>query len=156
MIFKFDYSPNGDTIISTSEDNSLRLWDVATGQCVAVIQDMPCRLVCLNWRTTNNPSQLLAGYDDGSIRMWEVVNEGGHRKLRLRWRSTEGKLNTKGAFIQGARGLSRLNKELLKQLKAVGEPVYRVHEGEKEVQMGTQEEDLLSGTKETGEVMESP
>ena len=53
--------------------------------------------------------------------------------MRLCWSVTNGLLTVTDASIQDVRGLSRLNKELLKQRGAVGEPQDLLHETSKKI-----------------------
>ncbi|KAG0201236.1 hypothetical protein BGX31_003857, partial [Mortierella sp. GBA43] len=54
--------------------------------------------------------------------VWKIVDEGDRCHLSALWISATGALDVTGATIQDARGLSLLNKQLLKQRGAKGEP----------------------------------
>jgi hypothetical protein len=73
----------------------------------------------------------ITGSRDGSVRVWDVIEEGGQRRVQMRWRSTNGQLGVEGASIQSVRGLSDLNKKLLKQRGAKGDPNLRLREASK-------------------------
>jgi hypothetical protein len=57
--------------------------------------------------------------------MWKVIIDGDQCRALVHRRTT-GELDLEGATIQGAQGLTTLNKRLLKQRKAVGEPEDRM------------------------------
>jgi hypothetical protein len=65
--------------------------------------------------------------------MWQVIEDGDLCHVRLRWSTSSGKLTLGGACIQDVRGLNNLNKQLLEQRGAVGEPVHQLREASKKV-----------------------
>ena len=38
FVFSVAYSPDGRQLLSGSQDETVRMWDVATGQCTATLQ----------------------------------------------------------------------------------------------------------------------
>jgi hypothetical protein len=62
---------------------------------------------------------------------WEITNEDDCYRVRLLWSATKGALIMAGASIQDVRGLSSLNKQLLKQRGAIGEPEHLLREKSK-------------------------
>jgi len=77
----------------------------------------------------------IAGCDDGSVYMWQVVDDGNECRIRMQWnwRCVSGELKVKDALVQDVRGLSRLNIQLLEQRGAAGEPSVRLRETSKKV-----------------------
>ncbi|CAD8117774.1 unnamed protein product [Paramecium primaurelia] len=67
------FSPDGNTLASSSRDNSIRLWDVKTGQQQAIIESHSNQV----WSVCFSPDgNILAfGSGDKSIRLWDVKNE---------------------------------------------------------------------------------
>ncbi|KAG0210537.1 hypothetical protein BGX31_001884 [Mortierella sp. GBA43] len=66
--------------------------------------------------------------DDGSTIVWKTENEESNPQLIIKWIIASGALVVAGSTIQGARGLSQLNKQFLKQHGTQGEPVYQLQE----------------------------
>jgi len=138
-IITIAYSPRGNLITSWSDYGEARLWDVTTGDCVwnlkhdgltqSASSHMPHPFV---WMCSDVDS-FMAGDGGGSVRRWDVVKEGGQHRVRMRWRSTNGQLSLEGACVQDVQGLNDLNKRLLKQRGATGEPSLRLREASKKV-----------------------
>ena len=129
------YSSKGDYIVSGGEDKTVRLWDVTSGQCRAVVEGINSSALSIEWSTTPDDC-FVAGYRDGNVRMWQVVENGDACRVRLRWRTVNGELVLTDTLIQDAHGLSQLNKQLLKQRGAEGEPFDQLREASKKaVQM---------------------
>jgi WD40 repeat protein len=132
-IHKMAYSPQGDMIISGGEDKTARLWDVASGQCLAVIQELDCHVRAVQWVKTSDANYVVTGYDEGTMIVWKLVVDGGQYRPRLYWKSIKGDLDANGTILQDAQGLSRSNKELLRQRKAIGEPGNRFRDAAKKL-----------------------
>ncbi|KAF9349625.1 hypothetical protein BGX34_001685 [Mortierella sp. NVP85] len=129
----FAYSPKGDRIISSSEDKTFRLWDLSSGQCRAVVRELKSPVERIAWSTTSDATCFVTGCTDGSVCMWQVAEEGDTCRIRWRWRSISGELNLTDMTIQDVRGLSQVNKQLLKQRGALGEPFDHLREAGQKV-----------------------
>jgi hypothetical protein len=70
---------------------------------------------------------------DGSVLKWEVVKEEEKCRVDLRWGATHGALVVTGASMHSARGLSKPNKQLMRQRGAIGEPESALYEAGKKV-----------------------
>ncbi|KAI1296169.1 hypothetical protein EDD11_007532 [Mortierella claussenii] len=116
------YSPSGQQIASGSYDNMVRLWDVKSGQCVAVVEDNHGIIYSIAWNPTSYGTYFAAGCSDWSVRMWQVAEKGDDYQVHLCWSTAHGGLALSGASIQNVQGLSSINKQLLEQRGAVGEP----------------------------------
>ncbi|KAK3823023.1 MAG: WD40-repeat-containing domain protein [Benniella sp.] len=148
------YSSRGDYIVSGSEDMTVRLWDVTSGQCQTVVESINSSIQSIAWSTTSDVECFIIGCYDGSVRMWQVVEDDDACRVRLRWRSVNGSLDSKDTLIQGVHGLSQVNKQLLMQRGAKGEPFDRLHEASKKV---TQMVSVVSALNQpsTGAALES-
>ncbi|KAG0243670.1 hypothetical protein BGX31_010371 [Mortierella sp. GBA43] len=125
---RISFSPKGDLLASSCHDKSVRLWDVATGQCVAVIQDFRGCVFSITWINHDDIPHLAFGCEDGSVKMWRVLNQEGRYQVSLYWSSSpiSDALDVTDTNIQAVQGLSERNKQLLKQRGAVGLPAYRM------------------------------
>jgi len=125
------YSSNGHQVVSGSADMTTRLWNVTSGQCRAVVKGINSTIQSIAWSTISDANCFVAGYADGNVRMWQVVENGDACHVRQRWRTVNGELVLTDTLIQDVHGLSRLNKQLLKQRGAKGEPSDRLRETSK-------------------------
>jgi len=145
------FSLKGDLLASGSSDKTVRIWDVQTGKCVSVIQGFLDSIWVLAWTpipqtfchaTRGNhreletegkcpvtrETRLVTGCRDGSVRVWQLIEEHGEWRVLLYWSSPNSALIVSDVVIQGVKGLSPLNMNLLKQRGARGEPVNRLRE----------------------------
>jgi len=129
IVKTIQFLQEGDLILSQSDKGEARLWNVETGDDLWThdtsmpVNDQP---------TTSDVAWIgidsfVTGGRDGSVRMWDV-KEDGQSRVRMRWRSTTGQLTAEDACIQDVDGLSHANRRLLKQRGAVGEPNNRLRE----------------------------
>ncbi|KAF9536788.1 hypothetical protein EC957_009724 [Mortierella hygrophila] len=129
------YSPvsaNGDQwIASGSLDRTVRLWRHKPSDepnywtCVSVVKDLAvsCRRIAWNPNPTPGaaPLEFVTGYQDGSVRVWRVVEEKDGKIFRvcLVWNSSVVQLVAVDLTTKGAIGLSNMNRHLLVQRGAV-------------------------------------
>ncbi|KAK3823347.1 MAG: hypothetical protein J3Q66DRAFT_437724 [Benniella sp.] len=125
------FSYRGDLLASGSWDKTVRLWDVVSGECRSVIRNMPSVINSVAWSTTFDASFLVTGSGDGSVLKWKVVREGASCIVYFDWSVTNGTLAVTGACIEGVRGLTGVNKQLLRQRGAIGEPLNLFHDSSK-------------------------
>ncbi|KAK3823221.1 MAG: WD40-repeat-containing domain protein [Benniella sp.] len=122
IVLSVVYSREGDLLASGSRDKTVRLWDVASGECRATIQDLPGLIWSIAWGPLSDATFFVAASGDGSVLKWEVMNNERGIRVRLLWNATNGRLAVTGAVMRDVRGLSSLNRQLLKQRGAIGEP----------------------------------
>ena len=132
-ITKIVYSPQGDLIVSASNDKSVRLWDVASGQCRSKIQGFQDNFSDIAWVEAFSVNYLTTGCSDGMVGMWKVENHEDRCDVSLHWTIMRGALHVVDTTIQNVRGLSQLNKQLLLQRGAVGEPIQLLRDAGKKL-----------------------
>ena len=68
QVFSAMFSPDGTTLVSTSEDHTVRLWDVATSQLKATLEATCCSVAFSPDGTT-----LASASEDHTVRLWDVA-----------------------------------------------------------------------------------
>jgi len=138
FIYAIAYSPRGNLIVSCNDAGEAKLWDVETGKCYWTFNhdgSTPSRgshlTHLLMWMPSPDIETFITGDSGGSVRVWDVIKEGDQYRVNMRWRSANGQLTVKDACVQGVRGLSDLDKRLLKQRGATGEPSVRLRDASK-------------------------
>jgi len=126
------YSPNGNLIASWINGGEGRLWDVETGDCCWLLgydnlSASNHHLVSRNfvWMSPDADS-FATGEFDGCVRVWDVDGEGDQFRVRMRWTSPNGQLGVEDACVQDVKGLSQLDKQLLRQRGATDWPNFRL------------------------------
>ena len=63
-------SPDGTRAVSGSDDNTVRVWDLVSGQCLATLEGHSARV----WSVAVNPdgTRAVSGSYDNTARIWEV------------------------------------------------------------------------------------
>jgi WD40 repeat protein len=126
------YSSRGDLIVSAS-NTSVRVWDVTSGQCRAVIQGFQRGVWDISWIEAPGVNYVATVCSDGAVGMWKMEIGEDHCHASLHWTVAKGELNVLNATIQDAKGLSELNNQLLVQRGAVGEPAHQLREASKKL-----------------------
>jgi WD40 repeat protein len=64
------FSPDGNSILSASDDNTLRLWDAHSGESLAVLQGHTDRVLACAFSPDGN--SILSASDDNTLRLWDA------------------------------------------------------------------------------------
>ncbi|KAG0217474.1 hypothetical protein BGX31_000239 [Mortierella sp. GBA43] len=134
------YSPKGDMVASGGEDKAIRIWDVLRGECLAEVRNFQGSIRGIAWSAGLDGTFLFTGCKDGSVHKWKVTEEDGKDEeeqdrysLQLCWTATSGALMMTGASVRGVHGLTPLDRQLLRQRGATGEPENLFREAGKRV-----------------------
>ena len=85
IIFDFEninsiaYSPDGQHIASSSDDNMIKVWEVATGKQLRCLEGHTAQVWSVAYRPDGQ--QLASGSSDKTVRVWEMAT--GKQLLRL-------------------------------------------------------------------------
>jgi small GTP-binding protein len=71
-INRIAWSPDGRLLASPSADKTIRIWDVACGECVAVLEGHTEYVSSVAW--SPNGQRLASGSHDKTIRIWSTQN----------------------------------------------------------------------------------
>ena len=63
-------SPREDLVISASQDNTLRIWDIKNGECLAILKGHKKPVSCID--ISPNQRFMVSGSQDNSVRLWEL------------------------------------------------------------------------------------
>jgi hypothetical protein len=116
------YSSQGDLLVTRGADNSLRLWDIASGQCLSEGRMFNDSIACVTCFELSGRLYVAAGSIEGPTGVWTVEREEDSCQLKMLWITTNGELAVRGSNFQGTNGLNKLNTRLLMQRGAIGEP----------------------------------
>jgi WD40 repeat protein len=78
-VYGIAFSPNGQHLITGSEDQTVRLWDVATGECLQVLSGHDRFVLTVAYLTGKklgkklSPNLIASGSDDQTIRLWNAL-----------------------------------------------------------------------------------
>jgi WD40 repeat protein len=104
------FSPNAKSLVSSSYDETIKIWDIRTGECLKTLQGHTDRIRAVT--ISPDGTTIASGSFDGTIKLWDVKTGECLKTLR-------DKLPYEGMNITGVTGLTEAEKATLKALGAV-------------------------------------
>ncbi|KAF9900430.1 hypothetical protein EC991_007346 [Linnemannia zychae] len=141
LVISVAYSPCGKWILSGSYDKMVRVWRFSTGEigswsCATVVRGCSQRILSLAWNPAAVILEFVTGCEDGSVRVWRIVNhddsDGGEVFAQMLWGNDIGLLCTTDLTFKGAIGLSPINQKLLVQRNAIDDSLVSERKGDGE------------------------
>nr|WP_317110658.1 hypothetical protein [Chroococcidiopsis sp. SAG 2025] len=108
------FSPDSQTLASSSQDCTLKLWDVSTGECLKTLPGHTAWVWSVAWSRDNQT--LASGSEDETIRLWDVKT--GECVKTLRSEKLYERMN-----ITEVTGLTQVTVTTLKALGAVNKNI---------------------------------
>jgi WD40 repeat protein len=71
-VFSVVYSPDGTKIASGSGDNTVKIWNAQTGQCVSTLSGHTGSVLSVCFDHTGKKLASGGGYGDNSVRLWST------------------------------------------------------------------------------------
>ncbi len=106
----------GNLLASGSTDNTVRLWDIESGQCLIVISDFTRTITSVAWYQDTAGIYLAIGSQDSAVRFWRVKKEENEITAILLWSSHQATLVVSDVSYSQIVGLDSPNSGLLKYL----------------------------------------
>ncbi len=69
-VWAVSFSPDGSTLASGNDNNTIKLWDVLTGECLKLLQGHTDRVWSVAW--SRDGKTLASGSDDQTVRFWNI------------------------------------------------------------------------------------
>ncbi len=70
-VYMAAYSPDGSRIASASEDRTIKIWDVSSGECIKTLTGHTSDVFSVNWNSAG--TKLVSASWDHTARIWDVA-----------------------------------------------------------------------------------
>ena len=108
--------PDGRRVVSGSTDKTLKVWDVATGECVATLEGHSNSIYCV--AIFSDGRRIISGSGDGNLKLWGVapvsVDLSKPAKLRGKLNGHSGNVYCVAISPDGRRNVSGSHDKTLK------------------------------------------
>jgi len=84
-IFTLNFSPNGRLLVSTSNDNTVRLWNMHDGATKLLTDENPTFLTSSSYHSAGfspNGRYVASSHRDGTVRIWDVYTSQFTRRMK--------------------------------------------------------------------------
>jgi WD40 repeat protein len=72
MVNALAFSPDGKWLISGSEDETIRVWDVSTGQTIKILKEHTSAVLAI----ATAPGMAVSASADGTVKVWDIPSGG--------------------------------------------------------------------------------
>jgi small GTP-binding protein len=131
FIFGVALTPDGKTIVSSSEDKTIKLWDLKTGKCRATLKGHNEKVYCV--ALTPDGKTIVSGADDKTIKLWDLKTRKcrdtlkGHTELVINLALTsEGKTIVSTSYDNTLKLWDLKTRKCRDTLKGNNSPIYCV------------------------------
>ncbi len=114
-VYSANFSPDGKLLASGSKDGTVKIWSLASGEVLHTFKGHGKEVTWVNF----SPDGKTLAWRAGSVVKLRRLDD---LKAGLYWGPSQKKLKVTNMSIQGAQGLNPMDKLLLKQKGANGEP----------------------------------
>ncbi|MEH1858851.1 MAG: DUF4365 domain-containing protein, partial [Nostoc sp.] len=104
IVYGVAITPDGKTVVSGSEDETLKVWDLATGQCRATFAGHTASVYAV--AITPDGKTVISGLRDGTLRIWQLRELDSCGEATLGTRYTNAKVILAGDTGVGKSGLA--------------------------------------------------
>jgi WD40 repeat protein len=74
VLLKIDFSPDGRFLAAASADQTVRIWDLSTGQMIGGLKH-PASVTCISWSPNGELLATGGGSGDHVVRVWDLTNK---------------------------------------------------------------------------------
>jgi WD40 repeat protein len=70
-VTSLSFSPDGQRLVSASEDGTVKVWDAISGQEVLTLKGHPSAVTSLSF--SPDGQRLVSASEDGTVKVWDAV-----------------------------------------------------------------------------------
>ena len=71
-VWSVSFSPDGTKVASGSDDKTVKLWDVTSGECLQTLEGHSSRVRSVSF--SPDGTKVASGSDDKTVKLWDVTS----------------------------------------------------------------------------------